>query len=70
MSKVNLKSSAQEVGEKVTQIIHFSGGNKRTFNNILTSKISQGQYTHLFQEDGTLILVNDRNVDVIEVFKQ
>lgn len=70
MSILNLKSTASTVGETVTQIIHFSGGNKRTFSNIVSSTISQGQFTKLYQEDGTLIMVNDKNVDCIEIFKQ
>lgn len=70
MSRLNLKSSANKVGDKITQIIHFSGGNKRTFSNILSSQISQGQFTKLYQEDGTLIMVNDKNVDCIEIFKE
>tara|TARA_R100000951_G_scaffold102247_2_gene94257 strand:+ start:3040 stop:3258 length:219 start_codon:yes stop_codon:yes gene_type:complete len=70
MSRLNLKSSVNEVGDKITQIIHFSGGNKRTFSDILSTQIVQGQFTKLYQEDGTLIMVNDKNVDCIEVFKQ
>ena len=34
MSNVNLKSSVENVGEWTTQIIHFVGGEKRTFSNI------------------------------------
>jgi hypothetical protein len=70
MSRINLKSSANKVGDTITQIIHFSGGNKRTFSNIISSQISQGQFTKLYQEDGTLIMVNDKNVDCIEIFKE
>tara|TARA_R110002073_G_scaffold1679_1_gene11862 strand:+ start:363 stop:581 length:219 start_codon:yes stop_codon:yes gene_type:complete len=70
MSRLNLKSSANEVGDKITQIIHFNGGNKRTFSNILSTQIVQGQFTKLYQEDGTLIMINDKNVDCIEIFKQ
>lgn len=70
MSRINLKSSTNAVGETVTQIIHFSGGNKRTFANIVTSTISQGQFTKLYQQDGTLIMVNDNNVDCIEIFQE
>ena len=69
MSRINLKSSANKVGDTITQIVHFSGGNKRTFSNIISSQISQGQFTKLYQEDGTLIMVNDKNVDCIEIFK-
>lgn len=70
MSRINLKSTTNTVGETVTQIIHFSGGNKRTFANIISSTISQGQFTKLYQQDGTLIMVNDKNVDCIEIFEE
>ena len=71
MEKIDLKSSVTEiVGEYVTQIIHFVGGEKRTFNNIIAKTIRQGQFTKFQQEDGTWIMVNDKNVLCIEVFKK
>ena len=67
----NLKSSVTEkVGDITTQIIHFVGGEKRTFNNIISTSIRQGQFTKFQQEDGTWIMVNDKNVLCIEVFKK
>jgi len=68
--KTDLKSSTKKVGTKVTQIIHFVGGEKRTFFDIETSAITQGQFTKLYQSDGTVIMVNDKNVLCIEVFNQ
>ena len=71
MEKINLKSSVTEIsGPIVTQIIHFIGGEKRTFNNILSNSIRQGQFTKFQQKDGTWIMINDKNVLCIEVFKQ
>jgi len=70
-TKVNLKSSVTEVaGELTTQIIHFVGGEKRTFNDIQSTTIRQGQFTKFRQKDGTWIMINDKNVLCIEVFKQ
>ena len=66
----DLQSSTKNIGEVVTQIIHFKGGEKRTFENILTSTIKQGQFTKLETTDGRLIMVNDKNVLCIEIFKQ
>lgn len=58
------------MGETVTQIIHFVGGEKRTFYSIKTDTIRQGQFTKLYQTDGTMIMINDKNVLCIEIFKE
>jgi len=69
--EIDLKSSVTEMsGEYVTQIIHFVGGEKRTFNNIEAKSIRQGQFTKFKQKDGTWIMINDKNVLCIEVFEQ
>jgi len=47
MNDVNLRSSVELVGEYTTQIIHFVGGEKRTFSDIESSSIKQGQFTKL-----------------------
>tara|TARA_B100000287_G_scaffold392862_1_gene405603 strand:+ start:732 stop:953 length:222 start_codon:yes stop_codon:yes gene_type:complete len=70
MVMTDLKSSVAEVGDYVTQIIHFVGGEKRTFHNIDSKSIRQGQFTKFKQKDGTWIMINDKNVLCIEVFKQ
>lgn len=67
---LSLKSSVEKVGKKVTQILHFSGGNKRTIEHILTDTIKQGEFTKMFTEDKRMILVNTPNVDLIEVFSE
>jgi hypothetical protein len=66
----DLKSSLREIGPSVTQIIHFVGGEKRTFYGIKTDRIRQGQFTKLYQNDGTMIMINDKNILCIEVFKE
>lgn len=66
----SLKSSAERVGKIVTEIIHFASGNKRTIKHILTNTIEQGEFTKFILEDGRLIYVNTKNVDLIEVFKE
>tara|TARA_R110001592_G_scaffold314659_1_gene590376 strand:+ start:17630 stop:17854 length:225 start_codon:yes stop_codon:yes gene_type:complete len=71
METTNLKSSVNEIsGELVTQIIHFLGGEKRTFSHIKSKTIRQGQFTKYQQNDGTWIMVNDKNVLCIEVFSE
>jgi hypothetical protein len=57
-------------GHYVTQIIHFIGGEKRTFHNIDSETIRQGQFTKFKQKDNTWIMINDKNVLCIEVFKE
>ena len=66
----DLQSSIKSQGEYVTQIIHFVGGEKRTFENIKSEYIKQGQFTKLMTKDNRMILINDKNVLCIEVFQQ
>jgi hypothetical protein len=67
---ISLKSTVEQVGNIVTQIIHFSNGNKRTFEGINTKTIKQGEFTKMRLEDGRMLLVNTKNVDCIEVFNK
>lgn len=67
---MNLRSTTTKIGQRVTQIIHFSSGNKRTFSGILTSSIRQGEFTKMTLEDGRMLMVNTANVDCVEVFKE
>ena len=67
---IDLKSSVKEQGEYVTQIIHFVGGEKRTFHNIESNSIRQGQFTKFRQKDGTWLMINDKNVLCIEVHSE
>ena len=66
----DLQSSLKEKGEYVTQIIHFVGGIKRTFEGVYTSKIKQGQMTKLELKDGRIVMINDVNVLCVEVFSE
>ena len=67
---MDLQSSIKKQGKYVTQILHFVGGEKRTFNNIKSSEVKQGQFTKLTTLDGRMILINDKNVLCIEVFPE
>ena len=66
----NMHSTVNELGSTVTQIIHFSGGNKRTYHRVLTESIKQGQFTKFRLENGTMLMINDSNVDCIEIFPE
>lgn len=66
---MNLQSSVNQAGDKVTKIIHFSNGNKRTIKGVITASIQEGSFTKFFLEDGRYVLVNTRNVDMVEVFR-
>jgi hypothetical protein len=70
MGRPDLESSIKQKGKYVTQIIHFKDGIKRTFENINTETIKQGQFTKLETRDGRLILINDTNVLCIEIFTE
>ena len=45
VSDIDLKSSLREQGKYVTQIFHFVGGIKRTYDGIKVDNIRQGQFT-------------------------
>ena len=66
----DLRSSVNAVGEVVTQIIQFVGGEKRTFNHVISKSLLQGQFTKFKQTDGTWVMVNDKNILCIEVFNE
>ena len=66
----DLQSSLKKKGSYVTQIIHFKGGIKRTFEGVSTSQIKQGQFTKLELKDGRSVLIHDINVLCIEVFTE
>lgn len=67
---MDLKSTVNQQGKIVTQIIHFKGGEKRTFHGIISGSIKQGQFTKFKTVDGTMICINDKNVLCIEIFKE
>ena len=66
----NLKSTINEQGKTVTQIIHFINGVKRTYHGILSESIKQGQFTKMRCKDGTMLMINDNNVLCVEIFKE
>lgn len=67
---VSLKSSITQKGKYVSKILHFIGGEKRTFNGVDTDSIKQGQFTKFETKDGRLVMVNDKNILCIEIIKE
>jgi RimJ/RimL family protein N-acetyltransferase len=67
---VSLKSSITTKGKYVSKILHFVGGEKRTFNGVDTDSIKQGQFTKFETKDGRLIMVNDKNILCIEIINE
>jgi len=68
-SDSDLQSSIKQQGKYVTQIFHFVGGEKRTYDGIDVESIRQGQFTKFNCKNGALVLINDKNVLMIEVFE-
>ena len=68
--KTNLLSSVRQQGRYVTQIIHFVNGIKKTLEGVDVESIRQGQMTKFKLKDGSYIMINDKNVLMIEVFKE
>ena len=70
MTFQDLKSTVNEQGEYVTQIIHFVGGIKRTYDGVISKSMRQGQFTKFKCKNGAWVMVNDANVLMIEVFPE
>ena len=70
--EVDLKSSVTgwSKTQYVTQIYHFVGGVKRTYNGINIKTIRQGQFTKFKCKNGAMVLINDANILMIEVFEE
>ena len=68
-SDSDLQSSIKQQGNYVTQIFHFVVGEKRPSDGIEVESIRQGQFTKFRCRNGALVLINDKNVLMIEVFE-
>ena len=69
-TNIDLKSSVKEQGKYVTQIFHFVGGVKRTYDGVIVDSIRQGQFTKFKCKNGAMVLINDINILMIEVFEE
>lgn len=65
---MNFLSSVNKCGKVVSQIIHFSGGEKATIEGVITESIVEGEMTKFKTEDGRYILINKKNVNWVEVY--
>jgi hypothetical protein len=70
MNNENFKSSVLEKGNIVTEIIVFSGGNKKTFKGVITKSIHQSEFARFDLTDGRRIYINPNNVDCFEVLPE
>jgi len=70
MPNDSLKSSIEKLGEVVDQVIGFTGGDQKTFRDILVDTIQVGQMTQFRTTDGKLVYINQKNVNFVEVFKK
>ena len=66
----HLMSSTTQQGRYVTQIIHFMNGYRKTIHDIDTWSIEQGQFTKFMLRDGRMMMINDANVLLVEVFPE
>lgn len=66
---MNLRSSIQRYGQKVTQILHFKDGTEATINHIHTDTFKVGRMTK-FDTDDRGISVNHNNINYIETFPE
>jgi len=60
-------SSVEDKGTIVTQIIHFTDGQKKTFHKVISNTIEQSEFTRFDLEDGRRIYINTSKVNCFEV---
>ena len=65
---MNLLSSITGQGRYVTKIIHFKGGHRKTIHDVDTHSVEEGKFTKFKTKDGRMILVNQKNVLMVEIF--
>lgn len=63
----NLRSTVEQAGQYVNQIILFSGGQIRTFEQIDTSTIEQNLFTVMLGADKRKLMINTTNVDAVTI---
>jgi hypothetical protein len=68
--QADLKSSVEQMGRWVTQIITFKDGCKKTIEGVDSQSIKQGQFTKFTTKDGRMVMINDNNVNCVEVFRE
>ena len=66
----HLMSPTTQQGRYVTQIIHFIHGYRKTIHDVDTWSIEQGQFTKFMLRDGRMMMINDLNVLLVEVFPE
>lgn len=67
---MNLKSSVQDKGQTVTQILTNVSGIKKTIHGVKTDTIEQSQFTRFDLTNGHRMYVNDQVNWLIEVIPE
>lgn len=70
VASINLQSTVNVLWPTTTQIIHFVWGEKRTFEHVISATIKQGEFTKMKTTDGRLLMINTKNVLMLEVFPE
>lgn len=65
-----MHSSVEDIGATVTQITQFSSGEKKTWQGVKTSSITQSEFTRFDTVDGRRVYVNTKNVNWFEIIQE
>lgn len=66
----NLLSTVNGMGKYVTQVFHFIGNEKLTYSGIMPETIKEGEFTKVMCKDGRMLLINRKNLLLVEVFAE
>lgn len=64
---MNLKSTVNKMG-KQTQVFHFEGNVKLTYEGIMPETIKEGTFTKVMCEDGRMLMINANKLLLVEIF--
>lgn len=66
----DFKSSVEQQGDVVTQIIGFASGHKKTYKGVLSKTIEQSEFTRFRLIDDRVVYIRTEAVNWFEVIKE
>jgi cytochrome c-type biogenesis protein CcmE len=66
---MDLKSTVNKMG-KQTQVFHFEGNVKLTYEGLLPETLKEGKFTKIMCSDGRMLMINPDKLLLVEIFSE